>query len=77
MFNLTRVFSNHIKISFGLERCGHLIVQRGKVMTTQGLELSSEHIENFNNSYKYPGILQSYGTHDGKVCNKVIAEYRN
>ena len=40
LLHLTRVFSSDIGMKFGLEKCGRLIVNRGKVKSTSGITLS-------------------------------------
>ena len=38
LIHLTRVFSNDIGMTFGLRKCGGLIVSRGRMKHTDGLE---------------------------------------
>ena len=76
LIHLTRVFSNDIGMSFGLDKCGRLIAQRGMVKKTSGIKLPEGHIEDISSSYKYLGILQSYGNHDQEVRQKAKTEYK-
>jgi hypothetical protein len=76
LIHLTRVFSTDIKMTFGLEKCARLIVNRGRITATQGVDLPNGHIKDVSESYKYLGILQSYGNHDKEVSNRVTSEYR-
>ena len=39
LMHLTRVFSSDIGMTFGLAKCGRLIVNRGKVKSTSGISL--------------------------------------
>ena len=76
LIHLTRVFSSDIGMTFGLEKCGRLIVNRGKTARTQGIDLPQGHIADVAESYKYLGILQSHGNHDEEVRRKAVSEYR-
>ena len=60
-------------MTFGLAKCGRLIVNRGKVKSTCGINLPDD----INESYKYLGILHSFGNNDGEVRCKATFEYRN
>ena len=44
-----------------------LIVNRGKVKSTSGINLPEGQIDDIDESYKYLGILQSFGNNDKKV----------
>ena len=74
LIHLTRVFSSDIGMTFGLAKCGRLIVNRGKVKSTCGISLPEGQIDE---SYKYLGILQSFGNNDEEVRCKATSEYRN
>ena len=60
-------YNYYIGMTFGLAKCGRLIVNRGKVKSTSGISLPEDRIDDIEESYKYFGILQSFGTNDGKV----------
>ena len=67
-----------IGITFGLAKCGHVIVNRGnKVKSTSGINLSEGQIDDIDESYKYLGILQLFGNNDEDVRGKATSEYRN
>jgi hypothetical protein len=51
-------------------------IQRGMVKKTSGIKLPEGHIEDISSSYKYLGILQSYGNHDQEVRQKAKTEYK-
>jgi len=76
LIHLTRVFSSDIGMTFGLEKCGRLIVNRGNTIRTQGIDLPEGHIDDVTESYKYLGILQSHGNHDEEVRSNAVSEYR-
>ena len=63
-------------MSFGLDKCGRLIAQRGMIKQTSGIKLPEGHIEDISSSYKYLGILQSYDNHDQEVRQKAKTEYK-
>ena len=65
---------------FGLAKCRHLFVHRGKVKSTSGISLPRgqiDDIDDIDESYKYLEILQSFGKNDEEVCCKATSEYRN
>ena len=64
-------------MTFGLVKCGLLIVYRGKVKRTSGISLPEGQIDDIDESYKYLEILQSFGNNDEEVRCKAISEYRN
>ena len=76
LIHLTRIFSEDIGMTFGLDKCGRLINKRGNMKTSQGIELPNGHINDIAESYKYLGIIQSYGNHYKEVRDKATSEYR-
>ena len=77
LIHLTRVFSSNIGITFGRANCGRLMVNRCKVKTMSEISLPEGQINNIDESYKYLGILQSFGRNDEEVRCKATSEYRN
>ena len=77
LIHLTWVFSFDIGMAFGLVKCGRLIVNRGKVKSTSGISLPEGQIDDIDESYKYLGILQSFGNNDEEGRCKATSEYRN
>ena len=63
LVNAVRIFSEDIKIEFGLSKCGVLIMKRGKVVESDGLCMPDgtmmRNIE--EGGYKYLGILEADG----------------
>ena len=53
LIHLTRVFRSDIGMTFGLAKCGCLIVNRGKVKSTCGISLPEGQIDDIDKSYKY------------------------
>ena len=64
-------------MTFGLAKCGCLIVNRGKVKSTCGISLPEGQIDDIDESYKYLGILQSFSNNNEEVRCKATSEYRN
>ncbi len=62
--HLTRRYSSDIGMSFGLDKCGRMISKRGKVISTEGIELLEGNIADIQGSYKYLGVLQVNGNHE-------------
>lgn len=60
LVNTVRVFSNDIGMEFGLEKCGILILKRGKVEKAEGITLPDgckmKSLE--EDGYKYLGVLE-------------------
>lgn len=55
--HLTRIYSEDIGISFGLEKCDLIVVKRGKAIMTNGIDLPPRHTANIQNN-KY--LILSY-----------------
>lgn len=65
LIHLTRICSNDIRMSFGLEKCDWMVTKRGKMLRIKGTELPEDHIADIQDSYKYLGILQANGNQLG------------
>ena len=70
LIHLTQVFSSDIGMTFCLVKCRRLIVNRGKVKSTSGISLSEGRIDDIDESYKYLGILASFGNNDKRYAAK-------
>ena len=79
LINTARIFSDDIGMKFGLEKCARLIVERGKVKATDGLQLSIGTINNVDVSkgYKYLGILQNQENMQAQVQIENTVHQRN
>ena len=77
LIRLTWMFSSYISMTFGMAKFRCLIVNRGKVKSTSGISLPEGQIDDIDESYKYLGILQSFGNNDEEVRCKATSEYRN
>ena len=52
LIHLTRIYSEDIGMSFGLEKYGRMIARSGKVIKTDGLKLPAVHIADIQTGYK-------------------------
>ena len=53
MIHLTRIYSNNIRMSFGLDMCGQIVSRREKIVTTERADLVEGNIADLQDSYKY------------------------
>ena len=77
LINTVRIFSDDIGMKFGLEKCARLVVERGKVKQTDGLQLNIGNIQDVEVSqgYKYLGILQGQENLQQEVKSKATHLY--
>ena len=57
-----RVISNDIGMEFGVEKCAMLVIKRGKVVKSYGIDLpNNETIKSIHeeNGYKYLGVMEA------------------
>ena len=60
LIQTTRIFSDDIKMSFGLGKCATLVMKRGKRISDTGIEVGKEVMKDLGEcDYKYLGILES------------------
>ena len=75
--NTVRIFSEDIKMEFGLSKCGVLIMKRGKVAESDGLCMPDgtmmRNIE--EGGYKYLGILEVDGIEHDEMKEQLKKEY--
>ena len=71
------VFSQDIGLEFGIKKCGVIIMNRGKVMSTDGIELlSGEKVREIEkDGYKYLGILEYDRVKEQEMKDKFRYEY--
>ena len=65
-------------MEFGLQKCGVLVLKRGKVVRCEGLELSSGKIINEveRGGYRYLGILELDKVKDEEMKQQLKKEYK-
>ena len=77
LVNNVRIFSEEIKMEFGLSKRGVLIMKRGKVVENDGLCISDgammRNIE--DGGYKYLGILEANGIKHDEMKEQLKKEY--
>ena len=77
LVNTVRIFSEDMKIEFGLSKCGVLIMKRGKVVESDGLCMPDGtmmgNIE--EGGYKYLGILETDGIKRDEMKEQLKKEY--
>ena len=77
LIQVVRIFSQDIKMSFGLEKCAALEIRRGRQVDSSGIDLpDDQHIgEIGKEGYKYLGILQLDQNLNTKMKVKITSEY--
>ena len=77
LIKVVRIFSQDIKMSFGLDKCAVLEMRRGRQVGSSGIDLpDDQHIgEIEREGYKYLGILQLDQTLNTKMKGKITSEY--
>ena len=77
LVNKVRLFSNDIKIEFGMSKCGVLTVKHGKVARSEGMSMPDGKtimtIE--ENGYKYIGILEADDMKHDEMKDQIRKEY--
>ena len=70
------VFSQNICMEFGIKKCGVVIMNRGEVKSTDGIELpSGEKIREIEGGYKYLRILEYDRVKEQEMKDKFRNEY--
>ena len=77
LVNTVRIFSEDIKMEFGLPKCGVLIMKRGKVVKSEGISmLDGNMMKNIEEVvYKYFGILEAVGVKHKEMKDQIKKEY--
>ena len=72
-----RIFSDDFSMVFGLEKCAVLVLKRGKIVRTEGIELSDGKCMREVNldRYKYLGVLQIDSIMNREMKEKVKNKY--
>ena len=72
-----QIFSIDVRIEFGIKKCGVLIMKRGKVTLTDGIELpSGDTIKDINEEgYKYLVILEFDSVREKNIIRNIQSEY--
>ena len=73
-----RVFSEYVGMEFGIEKCAMLVMEKGKIVKSVGMELSDGKVIKSlqkGESYKYLGILEAGKFLEEKMKLNVSKEY--
>ena len=73
-----RAFSEDIGIEFGIEKCSMLVMEKGKIVKSVGIELPNGKVTKSlqeGESYKYLGILEADKFLEEKMKLNVSKEY--
>ena len=77
LIHTVRIFSQDIRMEFGIEKCALLVMKSGKHLT-DGIELpNQDKIRTLaeNKTYKYLGILEADTIKQVETKNKIQKEY--
>lgn len=77
LIQVVRIFSQDIKMSFGLDKCAVLEMRRGRQVDSSGIDLpDDQHIgEIGEEGYKYLGVLQLDQNCNTEMKGKITSEY--
>ena len=78
LVNTVRIFSEDIKMEFGISKCAMLSMKRGKYNESHGIVLpGGDKIEevDMNEGYKYLGILEADQIRETSMKNNITKEY--
>ena len=74
-----RVVSNDIDMEFGVNKCAMLVIKRGKVIESNGINLpNNETISSIHeeNGYKYLGVMEADQVLGGQMKDRLRKEYK-
>ena len=78
LVNTVQIFSLDIGMEFGIDKCGILVMKRGRYKKSEGIRLpNDQEIKEINvdNGYKYLGILEADVIKDKEIEEKIRKEY--
>ena len=73
-----RIFSKDVELEFGIEKCAMLMIKKGKIVKSVGIELSDGKVIKSvqeGESYKYHGILEAERFLGEDMKLKISKEY--
>ena len=77
LIQTVRIITEDIKMEFGIDKCGLIVMQRGKVIKTEGIQLPDgstiKDIE--EEGYKYLGVIQADTIDHQSMKDKAKKEY--
>ena len=77
LIQVVRIFSQDIRMSFGLVKCAILEMRRGRQVGSSGIDLpDNQHIKEVEeDGYKYLGIMQLGKILNTEMKGKITSEY--
>ena len=78
LIHTVRIFSDDIRMEFGLSKCALLIMNRGRFERSEGIDMPNGEIMKSideGGGYKYLGILEADGIKHGEMKETVSKEY--
>ena len=78
LINTVRIFCNDIGMEFGISKCAILIMKRGKMSRSEGIEMPDNQVIkglNEGEGYKYLGVLEADGFKNEEMKGIVSKEY--
>ena len=77
LVSTVNAISIDIRMEFGIQKCGLLVMKRGKVIKTQGIELEENNVirDIDEKGYKYLGIVESDKVHEKNMKDIFKKEY--
>ena len=78
LMNTVRIFSNDIRMEFGISKCGVLMIKRGKLSKCKGIEIpTGEVIKEIDaeTGYKYLGVSEADNIKDKEMKTNLKREY--
>ena len=78
LIHTVRIFSDDIRMEFGLSKCALLVMKRGRFERSEGIEMPNAEIMKSieeRGGYKYLGILEADGIKHGEMQTAVRKEY--
>ena len=78
LVNTVQIFSLDIGMEFDIDKCGILVMKRGRYKKSEEIKLpNDQEIKEINvdNGYKYLGILEADGIKDKEMKEKIRKEY--
>lgn len=80
LIRTVRIFSNDIRIKFGIEKCAGLIIRRGEVTQSEGITLTLPDDTNIRSlkegeGYKYLGVLEADVMLHREMKERIKKEY--
>lgn len=79
LVHTVRMFSNDIQMEFGYDKCAMLVIQRGKLTKSEGIDVEGKTIPDISQedqSYKYLGIPQQHTNLEEQTKHDATKEYK-